>query len=185
MRGQKEFGLKQGGQGRQSGLRSKISLSRCLLFKPPPPILLPLPADPHKPLVMSDLPEETQKNRKPHHLETAIIKMGPQGMDCPTLRTPIPLEQQRFFKAIKEPAHITMTPQSCTPAPRTPCRTRPRIVLAHLLQKLDIKIAIQYQVRSLWGITENMTPARERTLGYPFSFPSAYSEKKKDLYNKR
>jgi hypothetical protein len=55
----------------------------------------------------------------------------------------------------------------------------------HLLQELDIDIAIQYQVRSLWGITEDTTPARECILSYPFSFPSTYSEKKKDLYNKR
>ena len=78
-----------------------------------------------------------------------------------------------------------MTPQPWTSAPRTPRRTRPRILLSHLLQELDIDIAIQYQVRSLWGITEDSSPARDIILGYPFSFPSTYSEKKKDLYNKR
>jgi len=80
-----------------------------------------------------------------------------------------------------------MTPQPRTSTPRTPRRTRPRIFLvliAQFLQKLDIKIAIQYQVKSLWGITEDTTPGWEYTLGYPFSFPSTYSEKKKDLYNK-
>jgi len=101
-----------------------------------------------------------------------------------TVGTTIPLEQQGFVKLINEPPHITMTPQPGAPAPRTPGRTRPRILLSHLLQELDIQIAIQYQVGSLRGITEGTTPARECNLGYPFSFPSAYSEKKKDLYNK-
>jgi len=106
-------------------------------------------------------------------------------MDCSTVGTTISLQQQGFVKPVKKPSHITMTPQSWTPAPRTPRRTRPRILLSHLLQKLDIEIAIQYQGRSLWGITEDSTPGREYTLGYPFSFPPTYSEKKKDLYNKR
>jgi len=54
-----------------------------------------------------------------------------------------------------------------------------------LLQKLDIDIAIQYQVKRPWGIAEDNTPGGECILGYPFSFSSIYPEKKKDLYNKR
>ena len=77
-----------------------------------------------------------------------------------------------------------MTPQSWTPTPRTPGRTRPRVLLSNLFQKLDIKIVIKYQVRSGWGITGDNTPGREYTLGYPSSFSLVYSEKKKHLYNK-
>jgi len=106
-------------------------------------------------------------------------------MDRAAVGTTISLQQQCFLKPIKKPAHITMTPQPWTPAPRTPRRTRPRILLSNLLQELDIDIAIQYHVRSLWGITEDSSPAKEYPLGYPFSFPSIYPEKKKDLYNKR
>ena len=180
--------FKQGDQGRQSGLMNKVLFSRCVLLKPSRPILLPLATDPRKPTTKGDLLEKTQKNREPDHLKPPIIEMGPERMDRSTVRTTIPLQQQRFLKPIKKPAHITMAPQSWTPAPGTPRRTRPRIVLvpiAQFLQELDIDIAIQYQVRSLWGITEDTTPGREYTLGYPFSFPSTYSEKKKDLYNKR
>ncbi|HJX23809.1 MAG TPA: hypothetical protein VJ574_05325 [Candidatus Bathyarchaeia archaeon] len=134
---------------------------------------------------MGDLSEETQKNRKPDHLKPPIIEMGPERMDRSTVGTTIPLQQECFLKLVKKPAHIPMAPQPRTSTPRTPRRTRPRILLSHLLQELDIDIAIQYQVRSLWGITEDTTPGREYTLGYPFSFPSTYSEKKKHLYNKR
>lgn len=163
----------------------KVLFSRCVLLKPSPPILLPLATPSRKPMTKGDLLEKTQKNRKPHHLKAPIIELRPQGMDCSTVGTPISLEQQRLIKPVKKPAYIAMAPQSRTPTPRTPRRTRPRILLSHLLQELDIKIAIQYQVTSLWGITEDTTPRREYTLGYPFSFPSTYSEKKKDLYNKR
>ncbi len=141
--------FKQGDQGRQSGLMNKVLFSRCVLLKPSPPILLPLTADPRKPLAMGDLSEETQKNRKPDHLKPPIIEMGPERMDRSTVRTTIPLQQQRFLKSIKKPAHITMTPQSWASASRTPRWTRPRILLCHLLQELDIEIAIQYQVKSL------------------------------------
>ena len=140
---------------------NKVSLPRCMLFKPSPPILLPLATDPCKPTTQSDLHEETQKHGKPDHLKTPIIKVGPQGMDRSTVRTTIPLQQKCFLKSIKKPAHITMTPQSWASASRTPRRTRPRILLAKLLQELDIDIAIQYQVRSLWGITEGSSPGRE------------------------
>ena len=185
MSGQKVLRLKQGNEGSQSGLSSKVSSPRCVLFKPSPPILLPLATQSRKPTTKGDLLEKTQKNREPYHLETPIIELRPQGMDCSTVGTTITLELQRFIKAIKKPAHIPMAPQPRTSTPRTPRRTRPRILLSHLLQELDIDIAIQYQVRSLWGITEDTTPATEYTLGYPFSFPSTYSEKKKDLYNKQ
>jgi len=60
-----------------------------------------------------------------------------------------------------------MAPQPRTPTSRTPRRTRPQIPFPHLLQELDIDLAIQYQVRNLWGITEDTTPGREYTLGYP------------------
>jgi hypothetical protein len=185
MSAQKMLYFKQGDQDTLSGFRNKVLFSRCVLFKPSPPILLPLATPSRKPTTQGDLPEEAQKNREPDHLKPPIIEMGPERMDCSTVRTTIPLEQQCFFKPIKKPAHVTMAPQSRTSAPRAPRRTRPRVVLSHLLQLLDIEIAIQYQVRSLWGITENTTPARKCILGYPFSFPSTYSEKKKDLYNKR
>jgi len=185
MSGQKVLCLKQGNEGSQSGLMNKVLLSRCVFLKPSPPILLSLTANPHKPPTVGNLFEETQKNRKPDHLKPSIIETGPERVDRPTVRTTIPLQQECFLKLIKKPTHIPMAPQPRTSTPRTPRRTRPRILLSHLLQKLDIDIAIQYQVRSFWGITEDTTPAREYTLGYPFSFPSTYSEKKKDLYNKR
>jgi len=167
MSAQKVLCLKQGNEGSQSGLRSKVLPPRCVLLKPSPPILLPLPANPRQPLAMGDLFEETQKNGKPDHLKPPIIEMGPERMDRSTVRTTIPLQQQRFLKPIKKPAHITMTPQSWASASRTPRGTRPRILLCHLLQELDIDIAIQYQVRSLWGITEDTTPGREYTLVIP------------------
>ena len=159
--------LKQGIQGRQSGLINKVLFSRCVLFKPSPPILLPLTANPHKPLAVDNLPEETQKNRKPHHLKPPIIKTGSQSMNRATIGTTKSLQQQCFLKPIKKPAHITMTPQSWASASRTPRRAGPRILLSHLLQKLDIEIAIQYQVRNLWGITEDTTPGREYTSVIP------------------
>ncbi len=185
MSGQMVLCLKQGNEGSQSGLMNKVLPPRCVFLKPSPPILLSLTANPHKPPTVGNLLEETQKNRKPDHLKPSIIEMGPERVDRPTVRTTISLQIQDFREIIEIPPHISMAPQSWASALRTPRRTRPRILLSHLLQKLDIDIAIQYQVRSLWGITEDTTPAREYTLGYPFSFPSTYSEKKKDLYNKR
>lgn len=185
MSAQKVLSFKQGDQGNQSGLMKKVFFSRCLLLKPSPPILLPLPTPSRKPTPQGDLPEEAQKNREPDHLKPPIIEMGSERMDRPTVRTAISLQQQRPLKIIKIPLHIPMTPQSWASASRTPRRTRPWILLSHLLQNLDIDIAIQYQVRSLWGITEDTTPGGECTLSYPFSLPSTYSEKKKDLYNKR
>ena len=161
MGGQKVLRLKQGNEGRQSGLSSKVSSPRCVLFKPSPPILLPLTANPRKPLAIGDLSEETQKNGKPDHLKPPIIEMGPERMDRSTVRTPIPLQQECFLKLVKKPAHIPMAPQPRASTPRTPRRTRPRILLSDLLQELDIEIAIQYQIRSLWGITEDSSPGRE------------------------
>jgi len=179
------LGFKQGDQTCQSGLGSDISFPRCVLPKPSPPILLPLALDSRKPLPQGDLPEKAQKYREPDHLEPSIILLGPQRMNRATVRAPIALQPQRPLKFFKIPLDVTMAPQPGTPAPRTPGRSRPWVLLTQLFNELDIQIAIQYQVRSLGGITENTTPATESTLGYPFSFPSTYSEKKKDLYNKR
>ena len=188
MSAQEMLCFKQGDQSCQSGVRGKVLSPRCVLPKPSPPILLPLATQSRKPTTQGDFLQKTQKNRKPDHLKPPIIRLRPQRMDCPAVGTTISPQQQRFVKLVKKPTYITMTPQSWTPTPRTPRRTRPRIVLvpiAQFLQVLDIEITIQYQVKSLWGITEDTTPPRECTLGYPFSFPSTYSEKKKDLYNKR
>src|SRR3989304_1819638 len=170
---QKMLCFKQGDQVCQSGLRSKVLSPRCVLLKPSPPILLPLTVHSRKPLPQRDLLEKTQKNREPDHLKPPIIKLRPQGMDCSTVRTPIPLQTQGLGKIIKIPPHIPMPPQSWTPAPRTPRGTRPRILLSELLQELDIKIAIQYQVSSLWGITGDSSPGRgihpQLSLFFPFN----------------
>jgi hypothetical protein len=168
MSGQKRVCFKQVHQGSQSGFRNNVFHPRCVLSKPPPPILLPLTAQTRKPSSQSDLPEETQKNRKPGRLKPPIIQMGPECMDRSTVRTPIPLQQECSFKLIKKPAHITMTPQPRTSTPWTPRRTRPRILLSHLLQELDIEIAIQYQVRSLGGITGDSSPGRDSSSVIPF-----------------
>ncbi len=112
MSGQKVLCLKQGNQGSQSGLMNKVLLSRCVLFKPSPPILLPLTTDPRKPLAMGDLSQEAQKHGEPDPLKPPIIEMGPERMDRSAVRTPIPLQQECFLKPIKKTAHITMTPQS-------------------------------------------------------------------------
>jgi hypothetical protein len=159
-----------------------------VLSEPSPPILLPLATESRKPATKRDLLQEAQKDGKPDHLKPPIIELRPQSMDCATVGTTVPLDQQCLRKVVKIPPHIPMTPQSWASASWAPPRTGPRIVLvpaAQFLQKLDIEITMQYQVGSLWGITEDTTPAKECTLGYPFSFPSTYSEKKKDLYNKR
>jgi hypothetical protein len=161
MSAQKMLCFKQGDQDTLSGFRNNVLFSRCVFFKPSPPILLSLATPSRKPTTQGDLPEEAQKNREPDHLKPPIIEMGPERMDGSTVRTTIPLEQQCSFKPIKKPADIPMTPQSWTPTPRTPRRTRPRISLSHLFQQLDIKIAIQYQRRSFWGITEGTSPGRE------------------------
>jgi hypothetical protein len=149
MSAQKMLIFKQGNQGGQSSLMNKVLFSRCVLLKPLPPILLPLTTPSRKPATKGDLLQKTQKNREPDHLKPPIIEMGSERMDRSTVRTTIPLQQQRFLKSIKKPAHITMTPQSWASASRTPRRTGPRILLCHLLQELDIEIAIQYQVKSL------------------------------------
>jgi hypothetical protein len=151
MRSQKVLCFKQDDQARQSRLKNKVLLSRCVFSKPSPPILLPLTADPRKPLAMGDLSEETQKNRKPDHLKPPIIEMGPERMDRSTVRTTIPLQQQCFLKPIKKPPRIAMTPQSWTPAPRTPRRTRPGVTLPLRLKKIDIDTKIQYQKICLGG----------------------------------
>ncbi len=153
--------LKQSDQGSQSGLMNKVLFSRCVLFKSSPPILLPLTTQSRKPTTKGDLLEETQKNRKPDHLKPPIIELGPQGMDGPTIRATISLEPLCLCKLIKTPPYITISPQPRTPTPRTPRGTRPRVLLALLFQKIDIDIAIQYQVRSLWGITGDSSPGRD------------------------
>ena len=167
MSGQKVLCLKQGDQGSQSGIKNKVLLSRCVLSKPSPPILLSLTTQPRNPTTQGDLLEETQKDRKPDRLKPPIIQMGPQGMDCPTVGTTISLQQQRFLKPIKKPPHIPMTPQPWVSASRTPRRARPRILLSHLLHELDIEIAMQYQVRVSWGITGDSSPANESTSVIP------------------
>ena len=141
-----------------------------MLFKPSPPILLPLTTDPQKPMTQGDLLEETQKHRKPNHLKPPIIELRPQRMDRSTIGTPIPPQPQGFRKLIEIPLHIPMTPQPWAPTSRTPRRMRPRVILvaiAQFLQSLDIDIAIQYQVRSLRGITEDTTPARDSSSVIP------------------
>jgi hypothetical protein len=164
---------------------NKVLFSRCVFFKPSPPILLPLTTQSRKPATQGDLLEKTQKNREPDHLKPPIIEMRPQRMDRTTVRTPIPLDQQRFLKPVKKPLYIPMTPQSWTPAPGAPRRTGPWILLSHLLQELDIDIKIQYQRSTSWRDNRGLFSWQGFILGYPFSFPSTYSEKKKDLYNKR
>jgi hypothetical protein len=182
---QKMLCFKQGDQGCQSVFRSKVLFSRCVLLKPLPPILLPLTAPSRKPTAQGDFLQEAEKDGEPDHLKPPIVKLGSQGMDRATVRAPIPPQTKGLSEPIKIPLHITMAPQSWASAPRTPRRTGPWILLSHLLQELDIEIAVQYQVRSLWGITEDTTPGAEYTLSYPFSFPSTHSEKKNVLYNKR
>ena len=179
MGGQKVLRLKQGNEGSQSGLSSKVSSPRCVLFKPSPPILLPLTANPRKPLAIGDLSEETQKNGKPDHLKAPIIKVGPQSMNRPTVGTTISSQTQRFRKLIEIPAHIPMTPQSWASAPRTPRRTRPWILLPDLLQELDIEIAVQYQVRSFSGIAEGSSPGRESPSVIPSLSPKLIVRRKK------
>jgi hypothetical protein len=161
MSGQKIFCLQQGKEGSQSGLRSKVLPPRCVLLKPSPPILLPLTTPSRKPTTQGDLLEETQKNRNPDRLKPPIIEMGSERMDRPTVGTTISFQTQRPLKIIKIPLHIPMAPQPWTSASRTPRRTRPRVLLSHLLQELDIDIEIQYQVRSLGGITEDFSPGRD------------------------
>jgi hypothetical protein len=185
MSAQKMLCLKQGDQRSQSGLMNKILFSRCVLFKPSPPILLPLTTPSRKPTTKGDLLEETQKKRKPHHLKTPVIEMGSERMDRPTVGTTVSLQTQCPLKIIKIPSHIPMAPQSRASASRTPWRPRPRVFLSHLLQELDIDIKIQYQRGMFWRDSWGLFSWQEFILGYPFSFPSAYSEKKKDLYNKR
>jgi hypothetical protein len=138
-----------------------------VLLKPSPPILLPLATQSRKPTTKGDLLQEAQKDGKPDHLKPPIIEVWSQRMDCPTVGTTISLQQQRFMKPVKKPAYIAMTPQSWTPTPRTPRRTRPRILLSHLLQELDIEIAVQYQVRSLSGITGDSSPTRNSSSVIP------------------
>jgi hypothetical protein len=138
-----------------------------MLLKPSPPILLPLATQSRKPTPPGDLREEAQINRNPHHLKPPIIGMRPERMDRSTVRTTIPLQQQGLFKLIEETAYIPMAPQPGTPAARAPRRTRPRILLSHLRQELDIEIAIQYQIRSLWGITEDSSPGRDSSSVIP------------------
>jgi hypothetical protein len=140
---------------------NKVLFSRCVLFKPSPPILLPLTTQSRKPTTQGDLLEETQKNRIPDHLKPPIIEIGPKSMDRPTVGTTIPPQTQGLGKIIEIPPHIPMAPQSWTSAPRTPRRTRPRVLLPQLLQKIDIDGKIQYQKRVSWGITEDTSPARE------------------------
>jgi hypothetical protein len=103
----------------------------------------------------SDLLEETQKDGKPDHLKAPIIRMRSQGMNRPTLGTAIAPQTQRFGTLVEISPYIPVTPQPVTPTSRTTRRTRPWIFLSDLLQDLDIEIAIQYQLRSLWGITED------------------------------
>jgi len=145
MSAQKMLCFKQGDQACQSGVMNKVLFSRCVLLKPFPPILLPLTTQSRKPTTKGDLLEETQKNHKPDHLKPPIIELRPQRMNRATVRTTISLQTQGLGKIIKIPPHIPMAPQSRTLAPRTPRRTRPRVLLSHLLQELDIDVKIQYQ----------------------------------------
>jgi len=116
---------------------------------------------------MGDLSEETQKNRKPDHLKPPIIELRSQGMDRSTLGTTIPSQIQSLGKLIKIPPHIPMTPQSWAPAPRTPRRTDPRILLPLFLKKIDIDGKIQYQKICLEGITEDTSPGRDSSSVIP------------------
>ena len=181
MSAQKMLGFKQGDQGCQSGLCRDVPLLRGMFLKPSPPILLPLATQSRKPTTPGDLLEEAQENHKPHHLKPPIIAMGSERMNRSTVRTTIPLQQQGLFKLIEETAHIPMTPQPGTPAPRAPRRTRPRILLSHLRQELDIEIAIQYQIRSLWGITGDSSPGRDSSSVIP-SFSLQLILRRKEPY---
>ncbi len=164
MSAKKVIGLQKGDQATQSGLGRNVLSPRCVLLKPFPPILLSLAAEPFQPLAEGDLSQETQKNTKPDHLKPPIIGMRSQGMHRSTLGTAISPQTQRFGTLIEIPPDIPMTPQPLALAPRTIRRTRPRVFLSDLLQELDIEIAIQYQGRSLSGITEGSSPGREKHL---------------------
>ena len=167
MSGQEGVCLKQGDQGSQSVLKNKILLPGCVLLKSSPPILLPLATQTRKPSPQGHLLEETQKNGKPDRLKPPIIVMGPERMDRSAVGTTISLQTQCPLKTIKISVHITMTPQPWASASRTPRRTRPRVLLSHLFQELDIDIAIQYQVKSPWGITGDSSPARDSSSVIP------------------
>jgi hypothetical protein len=168
MGGQKRLCLQQGHQSFQSLLFGEVSVPRCLPLKPSPPILLPLTRNPREPPTDGDLPEKAQKEDKPDHPKPPIIELGPQSVDRPTVRTTIPPKPQRFWKIIKIPAHITMSPQSRASASRAPRRTRPRILLPHFFQKIDIDGKIQYQERVGWGITGGSSPGKESPSVIPF-----------------
>jgi hypothetical protein len=71
-------------------------------------------------------------------------------MDRSAVGTTISLEQQGSWKTIEIPRHIPMAPQSWAPAPRTPGRTGPQILLPYFFQKLDIDMKIQYQRNMSW-----------------------------------
>ena len=185
MSAEKVIGLQKENQAIQNRLGGSVLPARCVLAKSFPPILLSLPADPHQPLTQSDLPEETEKNKKPDCLKASIIAMRPQGMNRATLRTAISPQAHGFRTLIEIPPHIPMPPESPALAPGTTRRSRPWIFLPHLLQKLDIELTVQYQGISLAGITEGSTPAREKHLRLSLFFLLRDSERKEDLYNKQ
>jgi len=60
-----------------------------------------------------------------------------------------------------------MTPHPEAFAPRTTRRTRPRVLLSHLLQELDIDMKIQYQRSMSWGITGDSSPGRDSSSVIP------------------
>ncbi len=164
MGAKKVIGLQKENQAIQNRLGGSILPPRCVLGKSFPPILLSLPADPPQPMTQSDLPEETEKNKKPNYLKASIIGMRPQCVNRSTLRTPISPQAHGFGTLMEIPPHIPMPPESPALAPGTTRRSWPWIFLSDLLQKLDIQLAVQYQGISLVGITEGSTPAREKHL---------------------
>ena len=168
MSAKKVIGLQQRNQASQSRLGRSVLGPRCVLFKSFPPILLSLAADSSKPMAEGDLPQETQKNSKPDHLKPSIIAMRSQGMNRSTVRTAIAPQAQCFGTLIEIPLYIPVTPQPLALTSRTTRRTRPWIFLSDLLQELDIERAVQYQGRSVSGITEGSSPGREAPSVIPF-----------------
>jgi len=96
------------------------------------PVLLGLPAHRSQPPLDRDLPPKRRYDELRGIPQRPQKRLGPQGVDGPALRAPVPLHPQRKTKPLEVPARIPVPPQPRTPAARAPRRFAPAICLACL-----------------------------------------------------
>jgi hypothetical protein len=122
-----------------------IAAARRLKTKPPPPVLLRLPADTPEPTAVNDPIQKRQQNGNGRIVETPVKLLWPARMNRLAVGTAEPLHPQSKSEPLKIPPHIPVAPKPSAFTLRTPLRPRPRIILPLPNKPLYIDSKMEYQ----------------------------------------